>query len=113
MMADLEDLRHRSERGQILKALKEDYARAMTSMANLLGVLDAIAIHLDFEGLTFHLKYLAEQGYVQAWHAKDLPGYRRDRRSQGKPDDIRFVRLSAKGLQLLDGRIAEDPMVDF
>lgn len=112
-MSDLDLARYARERGEILRTLKEDYSARMTSMLTLLRALDVLGVSLAPEGLGFHLQYLEEQGYVRVWRAKDMPGYRRDRASSGRPDDIKFAKLSAKGLQLIDGLIVEDPAVAF
>ncbi len=113
MGGELDKQRHARERGEVLRTLKEDYSARMTSVLTLLRALDALGTSLTPEGLAFHLELLAEQGYVQVWRAKDAAGYRRDRPSADKPDTIKFAKLRARGLQLLDGLIAEDPLVAF
>ncbi|HEY3416298.1 MAG TPA: hypothetical protein VGM23_05380 [Armatimonadota bacterium] len=112
-MGELTDARHAQERGEILRVLKEDYGARMTTVLTLLRALDALGISLTPEGLAFHLEYLAEQQYVDVTRARDAPGFRRDRAGSGRPEEIRFCKLRPKGLQLLDGRIEEDPMVTF
>lgn len=109
----LEQARHARERGTILRTLKEDYTREMTSTHTLLRVIDAQGFPLSHEDLSFHLRLMAEQGYVSIWRTRDLPGYRRDRPLQIAPDTIMFTKLSARGLQLMDGLIPEDPSVAF
>lgn len=113
MMAEVEQARHAQERGAIIRTLKEDFRRAMTTVRVLLGALDAQGISLSPEGLAFHLEYLEGQGLAQISRAKGLPGYRRDRWPTVKPETIIGAKLTAKGLQLLDGVIAEDPLVSF
>jgi hypothetical protein len=115
MQTDVERARHMRERGDILRTLKEDYRSEMTSLRSLLGALDAQGMSLAPEGLEFHLTYLEAQGYVRLWRAKDMPGYRRDRhgRNWQKPDAIQFAKLLPRGLQLIDGQVAEDPLVIF
>lgn len=115
MMTELEKQRHATERGDILRTLKEDYTEDMTSLRSLLRALDAQGVSLSHEGLGFHLTYLEGQGYVQVWRVRDLPSYRTDRRIPGfaKPGTMMFVRLLPKGLHLVDGLIGEDPSVAF
>jgi hypothetical protein len=115
MMTDVDLMRHAAARGSIIRTLSEDYTAAMTSVRNLLGALDLQGISLSQADLEFHLSYLADSGYVQIWRTRDLPGYRNDRRVRDwmKPDSIMFAKLLPKGLQLLDGRIAEDPLIKF
>jgi hypothetical protein len=115
MRIELERERHNRERGDILLVLKEDYQREMTSTHNLLGTLDALGSALSEEDLAFHLTHLAGQGYLRILRAREMPGYRTDRRLPGweKPESIKFVKLLPKGLQLLDGVIPEDPHVKF
>lgn len=112
-MGDLDQARHARERGEIIRTLKEDYAARMTSVGTLLRALDALGTSLTPDSLAFHLEVLAEQEYIQVWRAKDMPGYRRDRPGTDRPATIKFCKLRARGLQLLDGLIAEDPLVAF
>jgi hypothetical protein len=113
MMADIEKARWARERGDILRTLKEDYVREMTSVASLVRVLDAQGTSLAQEEMEFHLIYLSAQAYVQIWRARDMPQFRRDRPARASGDTIMFAKLLPKGLQLLDGLIAEDPLVAF
>jgi hypothetical protein len=115
MMTDVDLARHAAARGSIIRTLAEDYTSAMTSVRNLLGALDLQGISLSQSDIEFHLSYLADSGYVGIWRAKDTPGFRVDRRVRDwiKPDTILFAKLLPKGLQLLDGRIAEDPLIKF
>jgi hypothetical protein len=53
------------------------------------------------------------QGYIQIWRTRDMPGFRADRPTPGSPNDIRFARLTPKGLRLVDGLIDADPSVRF
>jgi len=113
MMADIEKARWAQERGSILRTLKEDYVREMTSIRSLIRVLDAQGVPLSHDELSFHLRYLADQGYVRILRARDLPGFRRDRPMDVSAETIMFAKLEPRGLQLLDGLIAEDPSVAF
>lgn len=114
MIADRERQRHSEERGDILRTLKEDYTREMTSVRSLLRTLDVQGIPLAVDGLEFHLVYLSQGGYVQIWRLRDLPNWRTDRVVSGqKPTTIMFAKLTTKGLQLLDGLIPEDPGISF
>ena len=114
-MLEIERVAKAVQRGEILRVLKEDYNREMTSVRSLRGALDALGISLSENDLAFHLMYLADQGYLRFLRVKDLPGYRRDRSPWGedKPDTIKFAKMLPRGLQLLDGCIAEDPSVKF
>lgn len=114
-MTEIEQSRHAEERGAILRTLKQDYQSEMTSVSSLIGALDAQGISLSREGLSFHLRYLADQGYIRVLRAKEVPGYRADRRLPGweKPDTLKFCKLLPRGLQLLDGDIEGDPKITF
>lgn len=113
-MAEVEQERHAHERGEILRVLKEAWGNDMVSVRSLIGTLDRLGHPVSEEGLVFHAKYLAGQGYVRVVRAQDMPGYRRDRlKRDEKPTTIRFWILEPKGLQLLDGAIVEDPLVKF
>jgi len=113
MMGEIEQQRHAQERGAIIRTLKEDFLREMTTVRVLLGALDAQGVSLSPEGLAFHLKYLAAQGLVAITRADDLPGYRRDRWPTVKPETLIGAKLTGRGLQLLDGVIDGDPLVTF
>jgi len=114
-MTDAERVQKAIERGEILRVLKEGFTEALMSTRVLRGALDMLGISLSMEDLAFHLTYLSQQGYVEMKRVRDLPGFRSDRAlpSWEKPDTIKFARLAPKGLQLLDGLIAEDPSVRF
>lgn len=109
----LEQQRHAEERGAILRSLQEDYGREMTTVRSLSGALDLQGYPLSVESLQFSLQYLADQGYLKAIRAGEIPAYRRDRMGAGNPETILFVKLLPKGIQLLDGMAAEDPRVRF
>jgi hypothetical protein len=115
MTTDVELARHAAARGSIIRTLAEDYTSAMTSVRTLVGALDAQGISLSQADIEFHLQYLADSGYVQVFRAKEMPGFRSDRRVREwvKPDTMMFCKLLPKGLQLLDGRIGEDPLIRF
>jgi hypothetical protein len=112
-MSEIEQARHAQERGDILRTLKEDYVREMTSVNSLLRALDAQGVSLSGDGLEFHLVHLAAKGYIQIWRAREMPGWRKDRRQGMKADTVMFARLLPLGLELLDGLAPEDPSVAF
>lgn len=109
----MDKARHAWNRGMILRCLSADFDREMTGVAVLQRTLDTLGVSLSEEDLAFHLAYLGDQGYVRIWRVREVTGFRRDRVSGEKPDAIRFVKLLPRGLQLLDGHLAEDPMVAF
>jgi DNA-binding transcriptional ArsR family regulator len=113
MMSEIEQARWAQERGSILRTLKEDYVREMTSVRSLVRALDAQGISLSQDGIGFHLIYLADQGYVQIWRARDLPQFRRDRPMIFSACTVVFAKMLPKGLQLINGTIREDPGVSF
>lgn len=114
-MTELEAARRAAERGAVLRTLAQDYSSEMTAVRSLGFALDAVGVPLSPESLDYHLAYLSDQGYVRIWRARDMPGYRSDRPSPlwVRPDSIVFGKLTPRGLQLLDGDIAEDPKVKF
>lgn len=113
MMAEIEEARNAQARGEILRTLFEDYANEMTSVASLTRALDFMGQPLGAEDMNAHLEYLLHQDYVKLWRGRDMPQFRRDRRSDVAPDAKMFAKLSPKGLQLLKGKIPDDPMVAF
>lgn len=112
-MSELDNERHAHERGEIIRVLMADYGQRMTTVVALLRALDALGHSLTPNGLVTHLTMLEEREYVKLWRAKDRPGYRRDRNGTTKPDTVEFCKLTVRGIELLDGRIAEDAMVTF
>jgi hypothetical protein len=113
MMGATEAARHAEEKGTILKALKEEYARGMTSVRSLFSALDLVGRRMTPKGLQFALAYLADQEYIRIWRAEEVPGFRKDRMTDANVQTIVFARLTAKGLHLIDGRIDADPGVNF
>jgi hypothetical protein len=115
MMTEVEAARHASERGLILRTLKEDYITPMTSVNALGRALDSMGVSLAPSSLDFHLVYLAQQQYVQIWRASDMPGHRTDRAALRycDPNAIVFAKLLPRGLQLVDGDIGADSKVAF
>ena len=61
--------------------------------------LDLLGFPVSQAAFAAHIKYLQGQGYIDVWRNKDMPGYRIDRPNCGDPNEIRFARLSPKGLQ--------------
>lgn len=109
----MEIQRHAHQRGDIVRALYEDYTSNMTSVHTIIGALDAMGTSLAAETLDRHLVYLSDSGYVKIWRTRDMPGWRSDRRGAGSPDEIRFAKLLPLGLQLLDGIADANPGVKF
>jgi hypothetical protein len=112
-MNELEQARHAEERGAILRLLSQDFNSEMTSVGSLLSSLDLLGHSLGWETFCFHLNYLKEDAYIRLWLTRDMPGYRSDRIGAGSPSEIRFAKLLPKGLRLIDGHLAADPMVRF
>lgn len=112
-VTELERIRHAEERGRILAVLKEDYGRARTKVTSLAGALDLLGFPMSEESVGFSLRYLADQSFVQVWRVRDMAQFRRDRRATENPDTIVWATLTPRGLQLIDGAIAEDPGVRF
>ena len=112
-MAEIEKQRLARRKGDVIRILQEDYRAKMTSVGSLLGALDMLGEPVDPRSLQFDLTYLSQQGYILTWCVRDMPGFRHDRINSGAPDDIRFAKLTPKGLQLLDGNAPEDPQVKF
>jgi hypothetical protein len=109
----MEQARHAEERGAILQALKQDYGAKMTSVRALSRALDLVGHGMRPAGMQFALTYLADSQYIQIWRFEDTPGFRADRDSEERRDQIVFARLMPRGLQLIDGQIAADPSVSF
>jgi hypothetical protein len=107
-MTQLDSERHNLERGLVLRALCEDYAREMTGVASLARSLAPVSA----ESLNLYLTYLSQQGYVAIWRAREMPSFRDDR-AWLDPSAIVFAKLMPKGLQLLDGDLDSDPKVAF
>lgn len=109
----MEKARHAAERGNIIRALHEDYSSPMTGVGSIVGVLDVMGVAVSYEAMQFHLVYLSDEGYIQIWRNREMPGWRSDRVNAGNPNQIRFAKLLPRGLHLLDGACAADPGVRF
>ena len=112
-MAELEHQRHAEERGNLLRLLKENYTTGLTTVGSLAGAMDMLGQSMSFESLRFQLQYLEDQGYVKLLRNRDMTGWRSDRTSLGRADEVRFAKLLPRGLMLIDGRLDEDPMIRF
>jgi hypothetical protein len=112
---EMEQARHATEKGQILRCLAQEYGREMTSVRNLSGALDLLGTPMSGDALQFSLIYLAEQGLIRIWRGRDTPGWRSDREQRGSmsAETIVFAKLLPKGLQLVDGIGAEDLGIRF
>lgn len=112
-VSDLELMRHAAEKGAVLTALAQEYAREMVSVRSLYGALEITGTPMSMEGLQWALNYLADSGYVRIWRLKDLPTHRADRMMPGNVDTIVFAKLLPLGVQLMDGRAPADPGIRF
>lgn len=86
-----------AHRAAMLRLLVPLYPEGLT----LTGLQDALLIErrpLDDDALKFHLAYLEESGYVKLESS--------ERRGRKK---ILLAKATRKGVDLHDGRIAEDP----
>jgi hypothetical protein len=113
--SQMEKARHDQERGTILQMLFQDYTSQMTMVRTLARMLDSVNISISTESLNVHLVYLADQGYIRIWRARDMPGFRHDRPLSlfSSADAIVACKLIGRGVQLIDGVIDPDPKVAF
>jgi len=82
-------------RGEILLYLRKVYPEGATPLT-LMHYLDGErGILVDVDQFAFHVKYLAEAGFVTY-----EPFARRD----GEPERIRLVRITKGGIDEVDGR---------
>lgn len=112
-MAQVEQARHALERGGILSCLHGDYSSRMTSVNALQSAMDMLGYPMSTGTLAFHLHYLRDSGYLQIWTTRDLAGFRADRAGSGDPETVKFAKLLPRGIQLIDGAVAADPLVRF
>ncbi|HZP02854.1 MAG TPA: hypothetical protein VFD30_21570 [Terriglobia bacterium] len=92
------DIRHKELiRGKLLYYLKLIYPNSAT-LPLLQGELDIFGYPVPLEDLNFHIAYLIEKGYVAADNVRGPHSNRR----------IALVKITAKGIDLLDGRLAAD-----
>lgn len=91
-------LRHKEiVRGKILYYLSLVYPSPAT-LPLLQGELDIFGYPVPLDELTFHLAYLAEKGMASVEEARGRLAHRK----------ISLVRITAKGIDYLDGRLASD-----
>lgn len=89
--------RHKVERDEILRYLSVAGFHPVTP--NTLQVyLDERDYPVSDEGLDFHLRYLADEGYVRITESE---------RKVGEKKRIRSVVITAKGVQYIDARSKE------
>lgn len=82
-------------RGKILYYLKLIYPQSAT-LPLLQGELDIFGYPVPLDDLDFHVAYLAEKGLV---NVDERPNARRS---------ITLVKITAKGIDYLDGRLPKD-----
>ena len=101
-------------RGAILALLATEYGGTTVTVGALAAALAMHGYGVNSAAeLQRHLGYLADQGYIEAKRAKEMPGYRHDRSLPGTGERIVMVKLNPAGLQLFDGLAPEDPAVRF
>jgi hypothetical protein len=111
-LTEMEEARHARERGAIMEALKQGQME-MVSIGSLAATLNMVGQPMTRQSLQFSLVLLADSGYVQITRAKDTPAWRPDRANDARPEAVVFAKLLPRGLMLIDGRIAADPLIVF
>lgn len=102
------------ERGRILQVLADNEGiSSAVGMNLLLRTLDNLGVSLSIRELALRLEYLAQKGYVELRRREDIPGWDRTRKGAGRPKDVMSARLTAKGLDLVQGSLVPDPGVAF
>jgi len=94
---------HEVERGEILRYLAEVYPRAATPRT-LQHHLDYVGYAVTADDLDFHLGYLAQKGFLE------VETYPTD---VGEEREIRVLRITPAGIDLLDRRRKGEPGVRF
>jgi len=102
------------ERGRILEILRENRGQYQSiAFMQLLRTAHLLDQPLSPEDLRAHLEYLCEKRYLDVTRRNELTGYKVSvLRSHEQPDGIVAVRLTAQGVELLDGAIS-DPNVEI
>jgi hypothetical protein len=100
------------ERGEIIRTLAV-WGLTWMKMDMLRHELALNGHHLTNEEIGFHLLYLSGAELLNTRRRQDTGDWRPDRIGDAKPEEIEFVKLTNKGLNLYDGRIEPDPGVKF
>ena len=100
---DIEDRKHRAQRGQILRFLAIAFPRWVTPLMVRRHLRDN-RLPLTFESLGFQFEYLQEKGWVEI-----------EKKENRETDqtEIVAVKLTAAGVDLVDQRPAGDTGLDF
>ena len=102
-------------RGWILKVLAaNDGLRQPMAFGLMRKSLRNVCIDLSVNGLASEAVYLEEAGYIACHRRKDIPGYEARegcRAGGGRPSDILALKLTRKGLDLVQGALPADPGV--
>jgi hypothetical protein len=96
-----EQVQQEAQRGQIVRILVEWRMEWMPFSELRLQLLRRAGYVVSVEALEFHLNYLSRAGYVET---KQL-------RAARAGIEMTAVRATPKAVDLVDGRIAEDPGV--
>ncbi len=95
------DIQQEAQRGQIVRILVEWHLEWMPFTELRLQLLRRSGYYVSDEDLQFHVNYLARTGYVEM---KLL-------RAARAGIEMTAVRATPKAVDLIDGRLAEDPGV--
>jgi hypothetical protein len=102
-LIDADEIRHEIERGHILRFLQVSGLRPVT-LRMLLYYLRDRRYPLTFEGLDFHLRYMRDKG----WVVLEIP-----EPAIGEKEKIETARITAAGVDEIDGRKPGEPGVKF
>jgi hypothetical protein len=97
------DVSKEIQRGLILKILLVCYPESRTLYDVLVQLVKGQSQECDSRTLQFHIGYLHDRGYVATERLRSGP----------TNISLYIVRLTAKGVDLLDGRLPEDTGVLF
>lgn len=93
MAKDKTKAEHENDRTQILRLLVEKGFYPLTP-ETILSVMDESFHSLSAESLDFHLRYMADKGWIEIREEKGL----------GKPNELLYAKLTAAGVEEYDRR---------
>lgn len=100
-MNEIKISENRQIRGEILNALRLNYP-SQISEKQIISWLEQLG-YITYERIKEYIEYLQDKGYVQI-EMKRIKSYRQENS---------MVKLTPKGVDLLEGSIEEDPGIEF
>lgn len=100
-MNELKAAENRQTRGEILNVLRMNYP-GMLSEKQVISWLEQLG-YVTYENIKEYLEYLQDKGYISI-EVRRIKSFRQENTT---------IKLTPKGVDLMEGNIEEDPGIEF